>query len=99
VDVGFDYEDEGEDLVSLQKVYEKFLIGTEVCEILEVNNYEQQQTLARVAATHPTSLQQLREVQNGSYISASMIYAGNQPEIDDLFEDCFKVQQICNDRS
>lgn len=72
---GMDYdfdEDPPADMFALQQVYQKFLMGTEVCEKLEVNNYEQLKSLAYVAQTHPMGLQQLREVQNGPYLSRSL---------------------------
>lgn len=94
MEVHFDYEDEGEDLVTLQQIYKKFLIGSEKCEKLELNSYDQLQTVAQVAISHPQSLQQLREVNNGGYILGSLLYANDRPEIDDLFEDYFKVIQI-----
>lgn len=54
---------------AFQRVFSKFLVGTEVCEKLVVNNYRQLKILAQVAIRHPNSLQQLRELRNGQYLS------------------------------
>ena len=77
---------------ALQQVYQKFLIGTEKCEILEINDYKQLKCLAQVAITHPQSLRQLREVYNESYLSSSLEYTKFEFEMDELLELYFKVK-------
>jgi hypothetical protein len=92
-EVNVDYEDDVEEFNALVLIYKKFLIGSKVCNKVEVNDYDQLQTLAHVAVTHPMSLQQLREVQNGAHIASSLLYADHdEPDIDDIFNSCFKVE-------
>jgi len=92
-EVNVDYEEDVEEFNALVQIYKKFLIGSKVCNKVEVNDYDQLQTLAHVAVTHPMSLQQLREVQNGAHIASSLLYADHdEPDIDDIFNSCFKVK-------
>jgi hypothetical protein len=93
--VGIDYEDEGEDLESLPRIYKNFLVGSKVLEKVEVNTWDQLATLVQVALNYPSSLQQLREVHNGGYIAGSLLNANDQPERDYFFDLCFKVKKIC----
>ena len=53
---------------TLYQIFKKFLIGSRVCEKLTVKNFEELMVIAQVAVTHPSSLQQLRQVQNENYI-------------------------------
>jgi hypothetical protein len=86
------YQFVGNNWDALQQVYQKFLIGTEKCEILEISDYKQLKCLAQVAITHPQSLQQLREVHNESYLSSSLEYTKFEFEIDELLKLYFKVK-------
>jgi hypothetical protein len=93
-ELNVDYEDDVEEFDALVQIYKKFLIGSKVCNKVEVNDYDQLQTLAHVALTHPMSLQQLREVRNGAHIASSLLYADQEePDIDDIFNMCFKVEK------
>lgn len=72
---------EYEDLTAYQRIYQKFLIGTEKCERLGVLTFKQLHTLAQVARTYPESLQQLSVVVNGCYVASSLVAA--EPEVRD----------------
>jgi hypothetical protein len=68
--------------VLLLSLYKKFLIGSQVCEKVQVNTGDQLKTLVQVALTHPTSLQELREVRYKDCLSYKLLYS----ECDDLIE-------------
>jgi hypothetical protein len=85
-----DDEDAGQ-FVS-QQVFQKFLIGTEKCEKLEVNDVDQLRTLAQVAVTHPKSLKQLRELKAGTFIFRSVVWVETEPEKKAIWETFHKVK-------
>jgi hypothetical protein len=72
----------------LLSIYEKFLIGSKVCEKVVLNTEDQLKTLAQVALTHPMSLQNLREVHNNGCISYKLVY--------DEDEDVIRMQDFSN---
>jgi hypothetical protein len=65
-------KDESRSYFLLIQIYKKFLIGSKVLEKLDVCNDNQLQTLVQVALAHPTSLQQLLEVQYRGSILESL---------------------------
>jgi hypothetical protein len=75
------------------QIYEKFLMGTEVCEKLGVCASVQLLTLAQFARTHPKSLRQLRQVHNGiAYIARALkLCAEDQSARKALLDTYFKV--------
>jgi hypothetical protein len=89
-----DDEDEDEDAGQIvsQQVFQKFLIGTEKCEKLEVNDVDQLRTLAQVAVTHPKSLKQLRELMAGTFIFRSVVWVETEPEKKAIWETFHKVK-------
>jgi hypothetical protein len=82
-------------------VIQKFFIGTEKCEKLELITSGQLNTLVHVARTHPTSLQQLLEVRLGYRLSKSLhdsfILPGNVGK--ENCENHFKVPTFAADLS
>lgn len=60
---------------------------------LEVHDYDQLQTLAQVALTYPTSLQQLREIKNSIYMYSSLQQVDNFDERMDIFDKYCKVKK------
>jgi hypothetical protein len=88
-----DLELQADIFTSLLRIYEKFLIGTRVCEIVEVKDYDHLQTLAQVASNYPLSLQELREVNNDTYIADSLRYARTQADREILFDKYLKVNK------
>jgi hypothetical protein len=75
----------------LLPMYEKFLIGSKVCEKVLVNTEDQLKTLAQVALTHPMSLQKLREVRNECCILSKLVQRGDRHEMRELINTCLKV--------
>jgi hypothetical protein len=66
-------------------MYEKFLIGSKVCEKLEMSTLHQLKILAQVALTHPMSLQQLREVHVRGCSTDTFLYDDEVVEVDEDF--------------
>jgi hypothetical protein len=65
------FDEQDEELRSdcaLYQIYKKFLIGSRVCEKLTANDADELMTIAHIAVTYPLSLQQLRQVQDESYL-------------------------------
>jgi hypothetical protein len=82
--------DESEKL--LLWMYKKFLIGSKVCEKVVVNTKDQLKTLVQVALNDPTSLQKLRQVQNGGCITDTLVFDNDNFEVDeDFLYMCLKV--------
>jgi hypothetical protein len=77
---------------ALLQVFQKFLVGTEVCEKIDLITCGELETLVQVALTHPTRLQQLREVKNGTFIIRSVAWADSKPEEKTLWEMFHKVK-------
>lgn len=82
----------------LLRIYQKFLIGTEVCEELDVNETCHLLTIAEVARTYPTSLQQLCEVQIGLDCIARPLLDCDEDhaEMKAIFDTHFKVKLKAN---
>jgi hypothetical protein len=77
----------------LLRIYQKFLIGTEVCEVLAVDQTCHLLTIAEVARSYPMSLQQLCEVQTGfRFIALPLVLCDeDHAEIEAVFDTYFKV--------
>jgi hypothetical protein len=71
---------------ALDCVYKKFLIGSEVCDKLEVHNSGRLEILAQVALSYPTSLQRL------THLKCPVAYSYDEPETAELFDRHFKVK-------
>jgi hypothetical protein len=68
-------------------IYKKFLIGSKVCEKLDVPDYERLEILADVALTYPMSLQSLTHINCASFYH----YDEDEHEIEVLLDMHFKV--------
>jgi len=80
--------------IPLLWIHKKFLIGTRVCEKLELKDYVHLQTLVQVALDYPLSLQQLREVHNEPYMATSLYNTTDQAEREGLIDMYFKVNKF-----
>jgi hypothetical protein len=91
-------EEDDEEECNLLRIYKKFLIGTEVCETIYVDDTDHLLTIADVARTYPTSLQQLCEVKTGfGFIAHYLLLCGkNHAEKEAIFNKYFKVKSKTN---